>query len=477
MPLFGPPDIHQMESKGDIQGLIKALASKDAAIRKAAVEALAPLKDPQAVEPLVGLLKDEDAGVRRAAVNALGLRGGLRVVEPLIGALQDPDAGVAAAVTTAVYRRLMTDPDADARRATATALGRIRDSHAIEALIRAIQDADETVRVAVVKALQAIGDMAAIVPLINVLAREQAHQKSTGRSSLALERATSQALDALCDEEAVDALESALGHADPDIREIAARRLARIKSPAAADVLSNSLKDADPVVRRSAARGLAEMGWQPPANEIGARYWAALREWRRCAESGTAAIPLLVSSLDDADDLERGDIIAALTQLRWQPQKSDSSAAYFWAAQGQWNKCAEIGAPAIEVLDSVLRGAPKWRDRVAAAGALASMKQDRDEPFVNLDLVQRGLALLDSDSSDDDKRGLLEALLADEHQFDPGEETIEWCKCGYPAARIRGRGRGPSEPIADMLGFERTSNDAVTYYCPSCDTRLTTAAS
>jgi hypothetical protein len=36
MPLFGPPNIPQLEAKGDTQGLIKALAYKDAAIRIAA---------------------------------------------------------------------------------------------------------------------------------------------------------------------------------------------------------------------------------------------------------------------------------------------------------------------------------------------------------------------------------------------------------------------------------------------------------
>jgi HEAT repeat protein len=63
MPLFGPPNIPQLEAKRDTQGLIKALAYKDAAIRIAAAEALAPLKDLLAVEPLVGLLKDGNADV------------------------------------------------------------------------------------------------------------------------------------------------------------------------------------------------------------------------------------------------------------------------------------------------------------------------------------------------------------------------------------------------------------------------------
>ena len=97
MPLFGPPNIPQLEAKRDAQGLIKALSYKDPSIRVAAAGALAPLKDPLAVEPLVALLKDDYPPVRGAAVAALAARGGGRVVEPLVAALEDPDFDVRAA--------------------------------------------------------------------------------------------------------------------------------------------------------------------------------------------------------------------------------------------------------------------------------------------------------------------------------------------------------------------------------------------
>ena len=475
MPLFGPPNIPQLEARRDVQGLIKALTFKDAGIRMAAAEALAPLKEPLATEPLVGLLKDEDPGVRRAAVAALSARGGFRVVEPLVGALEDLDPDVRATAATAVYRRLMTDPDTEARRATAAALGRIRDVGAVEPLVKGMMDADETVRVAAIKSLQAIGDVQAIVPLTILLAHEQVRHKSTGRSSPAVERAASQALDALCDEKAIESLQSALSHDDADVREIAVRRLARIGSPLVTESLAASLADEDPVIRRAAARGLGEMGWQPPADGIGARYWAAQREWRRCAECGPEAIPLLVSSFEHVDALERADIVAALVQLGWQPDEANATAAHFWATQGRWDKCIEIGEPAVEALDGILRSAPKWRDRVAAAGALATLGQPRSAPFTRLDLVQRALGILDREGSGEDKRGSLEAMLAEEQQYDPGSEAVEWCKCGYPAYRARhDRLR---EPMADLLGFERSSSNATTYYCPSCDTRRTTIAS
>jgi len=475
MPLFGPPNIAQLEAKRDTQGLIKALGVKDAAIRMAAADALAPLKDPMAVEPLVGLLGDEHPGVRRAAVAALSARGGFRVVEPLVSALEDRDPEVRATARTAVYRRLMTDPDQDARRAATAALGRIRAGDAVETLIKATIDADEGVRVAAIKSLEAIGDVQAVVPLIIVLAHEQIRQRSTGRSSLAVERAASRALDTLCVAGAIGPLQSALGHDEADVRDIAARRLSRVGSAEVAGSLAAALHDKDPGVRRSAARGLAEIGWQPPANLTGAQYWVALREWRRCAESGSAAIPLLLAAYDGVDAPERADIVAALVRLHWKPEAANATAAHYWAAQGHWDKCIEIGEPAVEALESILRAAPRWRDRVAAAATLATLNRPVSAPFARLDLVQRALAILDGEGTGDEKRGLLEALLTDEHQLHAdANESVEWCACGYPASKV-----GNDElrvPLADLLGFEQSSSSVTTYYCPSCDTRRETVA-
>ena len=475
MPLFGPPNIAQLEAKRDTQGLIKALGFKDAAIRMAAADARAPLKDPMAVEPLVGLLGDEHPGVRRAAVAALSARGGFRVVEPLVSALEDRDPEVRATARTAVYRRLMTDPDQDARRAATAALGRIRAGDAVETLIKATIDADEGVRVAAIKSLEAIGDVQAVVPLIIVLAHEQIRQRSTGRSSLAVERAASRALDTLCVAGAIGPLQSALGHDEADVRDIAARRLSRVGSAEVAGSLAAALHDKDPGVRRSAARGLAEIGWQPPANLTGAQYWVALREWRRCAESGSAAIPLLLAAYDGVDAPERADIVAALVRLHWKPEAANATAAHYWAAQGHWDKCIEIGEPAVEALESILRAAPRWRDRVAAAATLATLNRPVSAPFARLDLVQRALAILDGEGTGDEKRGLLEALLTDEHQLHAdANESVEWCACGYPASKVGNDEL--REPLADLLGFEQSSSSVTTYYCPSCDTRRETVA-
>ena len=475
MPLFGPPNISQLEAKRDVQGLIKALAYKDASIRIAAAEALAPLKDPLAVEPLVGLLKDGNADVRRASVAALSARGGGRAVEPLVSALADPDPDVRAAVTRAVYRRLMTDPDQETRRATAAALGRIRAGDAVAPLVKAIMDSDEDVRLAAIRALQAIGEVEAVLPLIIVLAREQARQKATGHSSLSVERAASQALDVLCGPTAIGQLQTALAHDDADAREIAVKRLAKIAAPEVTDSLYTALEDRDPVIRRSAARGLAEMGWLPQANETGARYWGALREWQRCAECGQVAIPFLLTSFAAADARERNDILEALGQIGWTPDEPNATAAHYWASRGRWDKCVEIGMPAVEALDIVLRSNPRWRPRVAAASALAALDQARSAPFARIDLVRQAIDIIDGEGDGTFKRMSLEMMLAESHMYDPGAgERIEWCRCGYPASRVRKDAL--REPLTDLLGFDPSSSKDTTYYCPSCDTRRTTVA-
>ena len=470
MPLFGPPNVAQLEAKRDVHGLIKALLFKDAAVRMAAADALAPIKDPIAVDPLAAALKDDNPGVRRACVGALAARGGLRVVNPLVAALQDSDPSVRSAAAAAVYRRLMTDPDQDARKATVTALGRVRPPDAVEPLIKAIMDADEGVRVAAIKSLEAVGDIRAIPSLVVVLAHEQVRQKATGRSNANVERAATAALDALCDPKAIEPLKASLAHDDADVREIAIRRLAKIGSPLVADCLVASLSDEDPIIRRSAARGLYEMGWQPPANRIGANYWAALREWRRCGECGSDAIPILISAFHHVDGPEQAEIIASLLQLGWQPDEADDMAGPYWVFQRRWDKCLELGEPAAAALDIFVQSAPMWRERVAAATTLAAIGQARPYPFHRLDLIREALVLLDSGETADEKRAELEAFLAKSGMYKPAaNERIEYCRCGYPAARVRKDGL--REPLTDMLGFEHTGANSTTYYCPSCDTR------
>jgi hypothetical protein len=123
----------------------------------------------------------------------------------------------------------------------------------------------------------------------------------------------------------------------------------------------------------------------------------------------------------------------------------------------------------VGALDAVLRSSPQWRDRISAAAALAEMGQERTAPCARLDLVQKALGLLDGEGEAEAKRAALEAFLAEEHQYDKeAGETVDWCECGYPAARIHTDGL--SELMTDLLAFEKSSSNSTAYYCPGCNT-------
>ena len=150
-------------------------------------------------------------------------------------------------------------------------------------------------------------------------------------------------------------------------------------------------------------------------------------------------------------------------------------AAHYWVSVRRWDKCLEIGELAAGALDMFVRNGDIWRERVAASMTLAEIGQPRPYPFQRLDLVRDALALLDGEGTADEKRLALERFLAQAGMYKPAaHERIEWCKCGYPAARVRKDGL--REPLTDVLGFEQSGSNSTTYYCPSCDTRRITVA-
>ncbi len=91
--LFKAPSVEKLEEKGDIKGLIKALAHKDWKIRHKAELALEGIGD-QAVTPLIKALKNNNNSVRLGAAKTLGEVGDQRAIDPLIGALGDSDEQV-----------------------------------------------------------------------------------------------------------------------------------------------------------------------------------------------------------------------------------------------------------------------------------------------------------------------------------------------------------------------------------------------
>ena len=198
MPLFGgPPDVQKLKAKGDIRGLVKALAYlQDTEVQSAAADALAVIGREGPIDGLLQLLRHKDADLRRWAVQALARCKQAWVIEPLAGALRDGDvsvrrsaaAGLGATRNPAALQALVAalrQSDPELRAAAASGLGNLGDRQAVQPLIVALNDWVPRARASAAEALGKLGDRQALDPLTRV-AREDmdAHVRACAASAL-----------------------------------------------------------------------------------------------------------------------------------------------------------------------------------------------------------------------------------------------------------------------------------------------------
>jgi HEAT repeat protein len=200
----------------------------------------------------------------------------------------------------------------------------------IKGLKKALRNSDESISLSAVAALGDIGDTEAIEALADGMkSRHSAVQKETAE---ALGRIGSdQAVDGLIaalrlnnpakltaifklsdlgNPRAVPALANTLTDYSQEVREASALALGATGSDQAVEPLLGVLLDVDEDVRINAAMGLDKIGWQPGMDEDGARYWIATASMElsggsrsksestaRVIEIGAPAVKLLVSIL------------------------------------------------------------------------------------------------------------------------------------------------------------------------------------
>lgn len=245
-----------------VEGLGRALADPQSAVRVNAAWALGRIGTAGATSPLVRTLGDPQPEVRRAAVIALSRPGDSVRVAALVRVLRedrDPEVRKAAAWTLARYRTpsaveglgsaLRAEPETEVREMAAWSLGQIRlpaaagplgDAvgvdrspivrstaawalgqmalpQAPEALTRGLADPDARVRLAVAWALGEVGDPGAALALTDALRRERDPQ---------VLRAISRAV-VLAREAPADAVAEVLRSPDAEVRAAAVRALAK----------------------------------------------------------------------------------------------------------------------------------------------------------------------------------------------------------------------------------------------------------
>ncbi len=176
-------------------------------------------------DDLLALARDRTANtdMRIKAIWLLGRLGAKRAVYALLAAVGDTDANV--------------------RRATAQALGELRNKRAVRPLLAAMVDDDDgEVRVAAAQALGALGDKRASEPLMSVLGNPAEDPRVRGMAA--------EALADLGDRRAVPSLIVALSDPSPEVRFWAAFALGELGDPLALADLERLAATDDAVVPR-----------------------------------------------------------------------------------------------------------------------------------------------------------------------------------------------------------------------------------
>lgn len=353
---------------------IKDLADVDAQVRASAANALGTIGDATTVQPLVAALNDNGTLVRRNAATALGqivlrLKDATvvnQVVEPLVSLLQDKSKMVSASAATTLaeigepvvkplvdvvisddamvraiavdilgkirpenlqeyrlarYIKDLKEQNISIRANAAIELGSIPNERAIEQLILALKDVDNSVRQKATDALIRIGEPA-IPQLIHLIQVQDASLQL--HSAIALREIGLKLGDSSKLNQAKDVVIAAFVDTGSPIHSIATQILKQIGTYAV-DSLTTLLSDKDDATRAMAAAMLAEIQPQKANYYQIMRYMNDLKSSDASVRSIAAstlgmfgeanAVGRLILLLGDNDDSVRKSAANALEQI------------------------------------------------------------------------------------------------------------------------------------------------------------------
>lgn len=361
-----PPDIEKLKRKRQMKELVKALSHKNESARQAAASALGEVcpgreedrwRD-RAVQALIAVLGDRHEGnrVQRTTITALGNIGDPRAIDPLLAALRGPDATLRSAAATALEKighersvkpliAALGQQNSEVRRLAIKVLANIGSRHEEPALRKEIavalnailSDGEQEIGSAAAQALDQIGqevDPAAKIPYA-LAKRDWASIAELGNEAVAPLVAAIEGQDHTLWPKATETLGQLGALKDPAIGprvtqslldrlsseehakcRAAAEGLGYTADKRAIEPLTAALKHRFDLVHSTAALALDRLGWQPRANEMGATYWAAKGKWEKCVEIGAPALPVLLSALEQRKDQRtRRKIAQALVKL------------------------------------------------------------------------------------------------------------------------------------------------------------------
>ncbi len=273
------------------------------ALRARAATALGDSCEPFVITPLLRALSDQEERVRHQAIQALAKSGAERARMLLLKMLAEdpPEQSLVAAKALEIMSwkpesirervfwalaksktheetiltlspaeidfllQLLEHDNPNVRLKVIHALGKIKESRAVEPLLAMPAHEDETIKAAVIIALGDIGDPQAVPPLLNLL--------NVQRKVLRL---------------------------------VIVVALGKISDPRTIPALAELLQDSDAEVRLQAAKGLTRQKWRPGHTSEQVHYQIAKRDWETVLSFGAYAVaPLLKLAQDQQHEVRK----------------------------------------------------------------------------------------------------------------------------------------------------------------------------
>jgi HEAT repeat protein len=311
MSLFGKPDIKNLLSQRNVNGLLKALNyNNDVYVRMSSANALGEIGDIKAIEPLIAALRDPFFSVRNAAANALK-RLGWHPDKNEIGAnywvsTEDWEKclDIGGLAILPLVETMLTHYSEYTRMNAATTLGKIGSSQAVKPLIFVLlNDKVFDVRMHAAEALGQIGDVDALAPLLSILQVGENPDMYFAREAAAI------ALGKIGSKEAVDVLVNVAIKEESGIRSVALKAIGNI---GAYNVLADLLKN--PKVSKYVAEILNEIGFEPTKTDTKVRLLLELKNWEELEKLGKVVVPTLIKAASKHKD-DRLVIIETLARI------------------------------------------------------------------------------------------------------------------------------------------------------------------
>lgn len=373
-----------------INGLSQAAKSASWVERETAVTSLGKLKDHLVIAPIVEALSDNNKFVRESAAKslygvsaALGKKKDPRVINHLIDAIKN-NKGKAKDITIIALRSALRE------------LSRVNEISFLNVLIAALDDDNKYVRKEATLALGDFDDPRVIAPLTKALkdpfldvrdiASEALNKARDPRSSEPLFAAlkddnafvrdeAAKALGRYKEPRIVNKVIRALSDNNDFVREGAAKAMGALVHPRAMNLLVNLLDDTNADVRLAAGVALDSYHWRAADDEQAAKYCVSTRKWQECAQYGEAAVAPLAVALKGNNSEVRREASRVLSALDWQPSSNKEKGLYCVARQN-WAECVQLGEYAIKPLVQELHN-DDWRIRVSASKALAEINDEQ----------------------------------------------------------------------------------------------------